>query len=81
MDYPGTMAVRRTAFLRSGCYNGDVLFENLELMRTLRAGGARNTARRQPLTTTPFSGRSCTSSAHESTPNRRLCGDRAPRSG
>jgi len=41
MDYPGTLAVRRAAFLSAGCYDGDVLFENLELMRTLRAGGAR----------------------------------------
>jgi glycosyl transferase family 21 len=41
MDYPGTLAVRRGAFLSAGCYDGDVLFENLELMRTLRAGGAR----------------------------------------
>lgn len=41
MDYPGTVAVRRTAFMRTGCYDGDVLFENLELIRTLRAGGAR----------------------------------------
>jgi hypothetical protein len=42
MDYPGTLAVRRSAFLAAGCYDGDVLFENLELMRTLRAGGARS---------------------------------------
>jgi hypothetical protein len=41
MDYPGTLAVRRAAFLAAGCYDGDVLFENLELIRTLRAGGAR----------------------------------------
>jgi hypothetical protein len=41
MDYPGTLAVRRAAFWSAGCYDGDVLFENLELMRTLRAGGAR----------------------------------------
>jgi hypothetical protein len=40
-DYPGTLAVRRAAFLSAGCYDGDVLFENLELMRTLRASGAR----------------------------------------
>jgi hypothetical protein len=40
-DYPGTVAVRRQAFLAAGCYDGDVLFENLELMRTLRAAGAR----------------------------------------
>ncbi len=41
MDYPGTMAVRRGAFLRAGCYDGNVLFENLELIRTMRAAGAR----------------------------------------
>jgi hypothetical protein len=41
MDYPGTLAVRRTAFLEAGCYDGDVLFENLELIRTLRAADAR----------------------------------------
>ena len=41
MDYPGTLAVRHAAFLSASCYDGDVLFENLELMRTLRAGGAR----------------------------------------
>jgi hypothetical protein len=40
-DYPGTVAVRRQAFLSAGCYDGDVLFENLELMRTLQAAGAR----------------------------------------
>ncbi|WP_063607797.1 glycosyltransferase [Amycolatopsis rifamycinica] len=38
-DYPGTLAVRRTAFHRFGCYDGDVLFENLELIRTVRARG------------------------------------------
>ncbi|KAK5043545.1 hypothetical protein LTR84_011447 [Exophiala bonariae] len=41
MDYPGTLAIRRTAFMAAGCYDGDVLFENLELMRTLQANGAR----------------------------------------
>ncbi|KAK5053681.1 hypothetical protein LTR84_001642 [Exophiala bonariae] len=41
MDYPGTLAVRRTAFMAANCYDGDVLFENLELVRTLRANGAR----------------------------------------
>jgi hypothetical protein len=40
-DYPGTLAVRREAFHRAGCYDGDVLFENLELIRTLRAAGSR----------------------------------------
>jgi hypothetical protein len=38
-DFPGTLAVRRDAFLRSGAYDGNALFENLELMRTIRAAG------------------------------------------
>jgi hypothetical protein len=40
-DYPGTMAVRRSTFLRIGGYDDDVLFENLELMRTIEAAGGR----------------------------------------
>jgi hypothetical protein len=40
-DYPGTLAVRRAAFQAAGCYDGDVLFENLELIRTVRAARAR----------------------------------------
>jgi hypothetical protein len=40
-DYPGTLGVRRS-FLRSvGGYDGDVLFENLELIRTVKAAGGR----------------------------------------
>ncbi len=38
-DYPGTVGVRRSTFLRLGGYDGDALFENLELMRTVEAGG------------------------------------------
>lgn len=38
-DYPGTLAFRREAIPFG--YDGDVLFENLELMRTVRAGGGR----------------------------------------
>lgn len=38
-DFPGTLAVRREAFYASGAYDGDALFENLELMRTVRAAG------------------------------------------
>ncbi|TQJ38740.1 glycosyl transferase family 21 [Arthrobacter sp. SLBN-112] len=37
-DYPGTMGVRRSALLATGGYAG-VLFENLELIRTIRAAG------------------------------------------
>ena len=40
-DYPGTLAVRRSRFLAMGGYDGDVLFENLELMRTVTASGGR----------------------------------------
>jgi hypothetical protein len=38
-DFPGTLAVRRSAFLAGGAYDGDALFENLELMRTIAAAG------------------------------------------
>ncbi|HEX5593463.1 MAG TPA: glycosyltransferase family 2 protein [Solirubrobacterales bacterium] len=38
-DYPGTLAVRRSRMLAMGMYDGDVLFENLELIRTVRAYG------------------------------------------
>jgi len=38
-DYPGTLAVRRSLLLAAGGYDGDVLFENLELIRTVRAAG------------------------------------------
>lgn len=40
-DFPGTLAVRRCALLATGGYDGDALFENLELMRTIRAAGGR----------------------------------------
>lgn len=36
-DHPGTMIVRRSVFCAIGGYRGDVLFENLELVRTVRA--------------------------------------------
>jgi hypothetical protein len=40
-DWPGTLGVRRTPLLRAGGYAGDVMFENLELVRTVQAGGGR----------------------------------------
>lgn len=40
-DYPGTFAVRRSRFVAMGGYSATVLFENLELMRTVRAAGGR----------------------------------------
>jgi len=40
-DYPGTFALRSEVFRRMGGYDGDVLFENLQMIRTFRAAGAR----------------------------------------
>jgi hypothetical protein len=40
-DWPGTLGIRMDAYRRAGGYDGDVLFENLELVRTLRAVGGR----------------------------------------
>ena len=40
-DWPGTLGVRRATLIATGGYDGDVLFENLELVRTvIAAGGA-----------------------------------------
>jgi hypothetical protein len=41
VDFPGTLAVRRSALRRTNGYRGDVLFENLELIRTIEAAGGR----------------------------------------
>jgi hypothetical protein len=38
-DWPGTLGVRRSILTMTGGYDGDVLFENLELVRTVVAGG------------------------------------------
>jgi hypothetical protein len=41
-DWPGTLGLRMDAYERAGgAYSGDVLFENLELVRTVRAAGGR----------------------------------------
>lgn len=40
-DYPGTFGVLRSTFVSMGGYDGDVMFENLELERTVRAAGGR----------------------------------------
>ena len=40
-DFPGTLALRRSTLLAVGGYDGNALFENLELMRTIHAGGGR----------------------------------------
>jgi hypothetical protein len=38
-DWPGTLGVRRSVLLATGGYDGDVMFENLELVRTVQAAG------------------------------------------
>jgi len=40
-DWPGTLAVRRSVLRETGGYDGHALFENLELVRTVRAAGGR----------------------------------------
>lgn len=45
-DPPGTLGVRRSTFLRAGGYDGNVLFENLELIRTIAASGGGVSIRR-----------------------------------
>lgn len=40
-DWPGTLGVCRSTLLKAGGYSGDVLFENLELVRTIRGAGGR----------------------------------------
>ena len=40
-DWPGTLGLWREALVRAGGYDGSVMFENLELVRTIRASGGR----------------------------------------
>lgn len=56
-DWPGTLGIRRSILLEAGGYSGDVLFENLELVRTMKAAGGQESvpldlfvARRPPST-------------------------------
>jgi hypothetical protein len=44
-DWPGTLGVNRSMLLAAGGYDGDVLFENLELVRTVRAAGGTEAVR------------------------------------
>lgn len=43
-DYPGTLGVRKHVLDRTGGYDGNVLFENFELMRTVDVAGGRSYA-------------------------------------
>jgi hypothetical protein len=59
-DWPGTLGVRRSSLERSNGYDADVLFENLELVRTVLATGGIESCpldlyvRRLPPTTRHF---------------------------
>ncbi len=59
-DYPGTLGVRRSTLLAAGGYDGNAMFENLELLRTVRAAGGTDASpldlyvRRLPPTTRQF---------------------------
>ena len=41
VSFPVGFGLRRSMFLAAGGYDGDVMFENLELIRTMRFAGAR----------------------------------------
>jgi hypothetical protein len=59
-DWPGTLAVRRRLLERTNGYDGNCLFENLELVRTVIAAGGREArpldlfVRRQPCDVSHF---------------------------
>jgi hypothetical protein len=61
-DYPGTLGIRRSRFVSMGGYDGDVIFENLELIRSVQASGGTIVSpldlfvRRLPPTTSHFWG-------------------------
>ena len=61
-DFPGTLIVRTAALRATNGYDGDALFENLELMRTVEAAGGTVVrrpdlfVRRRPPTATHFFG-------------------------
>jgi hypothetical protein len=59
-DWPGTVGIRRSLLARTGGYDGNVLFENLELVRTMTAAGGTEAVlfglyvRRMPPTTSHY---------------------------
>jgi hypothetical protein len=59
-DWPGTLGVRRSRLQATNGYDGSVMFENLELVRTVLASGGRERVlygayvRRRPSTTRHF---------------------------
>ncbi|WP_431926573.1 glycosyltransferase [Micromonospora wenchangensis] len=71
VDWPGTLAVRRSTFRAMGGYDPDVLFENLELVRTVRAYGGTEASpawlyvRRLPPSTAHFRGQRTRQAYHD----------------
>jgi hypothetical protein len=61
-DWPGTLGISRSVLLAAGGYDGDAMFENLELVRTVRVAGGTVASpldlyvRRLPPTTRQFVG-------------------------
>lgn len=59
-DWPGTLAVRRSVLVGTAGYDGRAMFENLELVRTVRAAGGNEAVlydafvARRPSTTAHF---------------------------
>ena len=59
-DWPGTLGARRSVLCATGGYDGGVMFENLELVRTVQAAGGREAVLldayvlRRPATITHF---------------------------
>jgi Glycosyl transferase family 21 len=43
-DFPGTLGFQKSFFMTMGGYDGDVMFENLELIRKIAAAGGREVA-------------------------------------
>jgi hypothetical protein len=43
-DFPGTLGFRKSLFIAMGGYDGNVMFENLELIRTIEAAGGTQVA-------------------------------------
>ncbi len=77
-DWPGTLGVRRNVLLATGGY-ADVMFENLELVRTVRAAGGRERlaldllVARTPPTTSHFASQQIRQACDEFARPARLC--------
>jgi hypothetical protein len=82
-DHPGTYVLRRSTFCRMGGYDGDVLFKNLEMSRTIRAAGGREVSARsifvvpRPPTARPLPQPAGSARPSTTSPSRPGCWSRA----